>query len=94
LDEAGIVGWRANVRAEVADGSIEADVVFAARKLVVEIDGHGHRRAQTRRVDADRMRRLREAGWTVIRIPDWLVEWDLADAIERIRVALEATRRT
>jgi hypothetical protein len=48
---------------------IEVDLHWPEHNLVVEIDGPGHQRPRTRREDASRDARLREAGVTVLRIP-------------------------
>jgi hypothetical protein len=46
---------------------LEVDFHWPDLKLVVEIDGHGHRRPRTSLDDKQRDRRLREAGYAVMR---------------------------
>lgn len=70
LRAAGLRGWRTNVRVAAFGASYLVDVCFAARRVVLEIDGwayHGHRAA----FEADRWRysRLTAAGWRVICLP-------------------------
>ena len=52
----------------------EVDAHWPDRHLIVEVDGHGHRRPAQRRDDARRDAKLRTAGWTVIRVPAKEVE--------------------
>ena len=49
-------------------GELEVDFHWPDDKLVVEIDGPGHRRPLTLLDDKKRDRLLREAGWTVLRV--------------------------
>jgi hypothetical protein len=49
-----------------AGGTIEVDFHWPRACVILEADGD-HSRARTKREDADRDRRLRAAGWTVIR---------------------------
>ncbi len=55
-----------DLTATLAATRLEVD--FAYDDLVIEIDGPGHDRPRTRREDAARDARLREAGYEVIRI--------------------------
>lgn len=48
--------------------SIECDLVWRAARLVVEVDGPGHRRTGRAERDAAQVRQLRAAGWLVVRI--------------------------
>jgi hypothetical protein len=52
----------------------EVDAHWPDRRLIVEIDGHGHARPAQRRDDARRDAKLRAAGWTVFRAPAKEVE--------------------
>ncbi|WP_028067176.1 DUF559 domain-containing protein [Solirubrobacter soli] len=45
----------------------EVDAHWPDRRLIVEVDGHGHRRPAQKRDDARRDAKLRAAGWTVVR---------------------------
>jgi very-short-patch-repair endonuclease len=51
--------------AEVAGEEVDAH--WPGRELIVEVDGHGHRRPAQLRDDARRDAKLRAAGWTVLR---------------------------
>jgi hypothetical protein len=46
----------------------EVDAHWPERRLIVEVDGHGHRRPAQRRDDTRRDAKLKAAGWTVIRV--------------------------
>ncbi len=48
----------------------EPDFHWPARRLVVEVDGPSHGRPASRRDDARKDAKLREAGWTVLRCSD------------------------
>jgi uncharacterized protein DUF559 len=48
----------------------EVDFHWPYRQLVVEVDGPAHGRPTSRRDDARKDAKLREAGWTVIRLTD------------------------
>jgi hypothetical protein len=54
----------------------EVDAHWPDRRLIVEVDGHGHRRPAQRRDDARRDGKLRAAGWTVLRITADEIELD------------------
>lgn len=51
------------------DLDFEVDFLWRRTKLCIEIDGPGHERPRSRRVDAERTSRLEDAGYQVIRIP-------------------------
>jgi very-short-patch-repair endonuclease len=55
---------RPNERVE----NLEVDFHWPEHRLVVEIDGPGHRRPRTALDDQKRDQLLREAGWTVLRL--------------------------
>lgn len=79
LRRARLRGWRAAVRLD--ELGIEVDVLFAAARLVLEVDGKAHH-VQGDRFQRDRTRqnRLVTAGYTVLRFtwadlterPDWV----------------------
>ena len=48
----------------------ELDFLWPVQRLNVEIDGPGHERPSVRRADALRDRKLRDAGYTVVRFTD------------------------
>ncbi|MCZ4497107.1 MAG: hypothetical protein JWM25_1692 [Thermoleophilia bacterium] len=81
-----------NVVVDVLDGSIEVDVLFELERLIVEVDGHGHRRLLTKLEDEDRDRRLIAAGYRLVRIPGWLIERRPQDVIRRVEHALTTIR--
>lgn len=88
LRRAGITGWIANAPVPDVDGVV-ADVLFAAERVVVEVDGfaaHSGRDAFV--TDRRRQNRLVNAGYAVLRFSwDDLVERPQAVAAE-IRAAL------
>jgi hypothetical protein len=63
----------------------EVDAHWPQHRLIVEIDGHGHRRPAQRGDDARRDAKLRAAGWTVLRVTAEEVE----HAPERVLRSLE-----
>lgn len=95
-----VLGWLDERRCTtpVVNGPIHArgrtmrvDFHWPQLRLVLEVDGPGHRAPDTMRDDADRDARLRADGWTVIR-------WTLADIENRGEaladdVACELTNR-
>jgi very-short-patch-repair endonuclease len=96
LTEARITGWRTN--APIADGRGligVGDVVFARRKLVLEVDGWAYHSAEERfQRDRTRQNRLVAAGWTVLRFtwrelthhPDRVIS-TLREVLGQVRVA-------
>jgi very-short-patch-repair endonuclease len=70
----------------------EVDAHWPDRRLIVEVDGHGHRRPAQRRDDARRDAKLKAAGWNVLRVAAEEVE----NAPERVLRSLELVglRRT
>lgn len=69
LKKAGITGWQANVVLSDRHGVIgEVDLIFAAARLVVEIDGYGvHGRRAAFQRDRSKQNRLIAAGFVVLR---------------------------
>ena len=67
----------------------EVDAHWPDRRLIVEVDGHGHRRPAQRRDDARRDAKLRSAGWKVLRVTAAEVE----HAPERVLSSLELVGR-
>lgn len=71
LDDAGITGWRANVRLVLEDSSrwVIPDILFLEAGLILEFDSwthHGDREAFER--DRHRSNRLVLAGWRILHI--------------------------
>jgi putative AbiEi antitoxin of type IV toxin-antitoxin system/uncharacterized protein DUF559 len=62
----------------------EVDAHWPERKLIVEVDGHGHRRPAQRRDDARRDAKLRAAGWTVLRVTAAEVEREPDRVLSRL----------
>jgi putative AbiEi antitoxin of type IV toxin-antitoxin system/uncharacterized protein DUF559 len=82
LDRAGLPRPQLNVRLELPGGWIEADCVWRAQRVVVELDGyasHGTRAAFDRDRARDRM--LQAAGWRAVRVT-WRHLHDDAAALE------------
>ncbi len=69
LGRGGIAGWAANAPVQLDGGVIAVvDVLFAAARLVVEIDGYGaHSSRETFQRDRRRQNQLIAAGYTVLR---------------------------
>ena len=62
----------------------EVDFRWPDRRLVVEVDGPGHNRPGQRRIDARRDRKLRAAGYTVLRFTDVEIEQRPGEVLERL----------
>ncbi|GAA0921923.1 type IV toxin-antitoxin system AbiEi family antitoxin domain-containing protein [Virgisporangium aurantiacum] len=88
LRSAGITGWAANVEIRDRAGLIGyGDLVFAAARLVVELDGWAfHSDAVRFQRDRTRQNRLVAAGWTVLRFT-WA---DLHDRPEGVIATIRA----
>jgi very-short-patch-repair endonuclease len=65
----------------------EVDCFWPERRLVVEVDGPGHRRPRTRREDAERDGMLRAAGVTVLRFTDDEIAQRPREVLDRLRAA-------
>ena len=70
----------------------EVDCRWPREQLVVEIDGPGHARPRARRDDANRDRRLRAAGYTVLRFTDKDV-YERPEAVRQRTAAVLASIR-
>jgi len=70
--------------------SLIADLLAPEVRLVVEVDGGYH--ATRQRADARRDRALERAGYRVLRLEAELVMSDLAEAVGRVRAAVEELR--
>ncbi len=68
-------------------GCFIADFYCPSARLVVEVDGGCH--SQRRSADERRDRKLRRAGYRVLRLDAALVTYHLPVALERIREALQ-----
>ena len=66
LNQAGVPEPRVNVKVE----GFEVDFHWPDRRLIIEIDGSGHRRAANRREDALRDEVLTAKGWLVLRFAE------------------------
>lgn len=64
------------------------DFLAPSRKLVVEVDGGYHRSAAQRRADARKDRRLKRAGYRVLRLSAELVLGSPREAVQCIRLVL------
>ncbi|MBC7644469.1 MAG: DUF559 domain-containing protein [Thermoleophilia bacterium] len=71
------------------DRSFEVDFQWSEQRLVVEVDGSGHRRLRTRLEDADRDVLLRAAGYRVLRFSGEDIERRGAETVAQVVVALE-----
>jgi very-short-patch-repair endonuclease len=87
LNEAGIVGWRANPRLRIAGKLIQPDLLFDHHRLVVEVDGYAfHSAAAEFQRDRERQNQLVLAGFTVLRFT-WI------DLTEQPRRTIHTIRR-
>jgi hypothetical protein len=69
LESAGLPLPRTNASLQVAGSWIEADCLWRARRLIVELDGYGfHGSADAYERDRARDRALSVAGWRVVRV--------------------------
>lgn len=92
LERLGSWGWPVpivNTRGAAGEAMIEADFVFPAWLLVVEVDGPFHDTDEQRRIDGERDALLEAAGWRVVRVRASDV-WRRPDAVRR---RLERARR-
>lgn len=94
LRHAGISGWRANAQVLDARGApARADVLFAAERLILEVDGAGHHGPASFQADRTRQNRLVAAGYTLLRFT-WA---DLTerpdDVVRQVRATLTRLRR-
>ena len=71
---------------QIVVGRYIVDFVAPSVRLVVEVDGEYH--AGRRRADARRDRKLRRAGYRVLRLGAELVEQDIERAVLLVRAAL------
>lgn len=68
LQRAGVTGWTANTTVRDASGVIgQADILFSAERVVVEIDGRSFHGAAQFQQDRSRQNRLIAAGYAVLR---------------------------
>jgi very-short-patch-repair endonuclease len=77
-------------RQSTISGSFIGDFVASEVKLVVEVDGTWH--SVRGPADARRDRKLRQLGFTVLRLPNRLVERQLPVAVQQVREAIAALR--
>jgi very-short-patch-repair endonuclease len=91
LGDAGIVGWAVNVAIRDQYGLIGVgDIVFAERRVVIEVDGWAFHVAPDRfQRDRERQNRLVAAGWTVLRFT-WR---DLTDRPDSVVATVRAVLR-
>lgn len=77
-----------NMRGATGIPTLEVDFAWPSRRLVVEVDGSGHRRPGDLHMDRERDRLLTTAGWRVLRIPAQRVWHELGGVMRDIRNAL------
>lgn len=78
---------------QVRIGPYLADFVSPALRLVVEIDGAQHARAENAERDARRDAALEGAGYRVLRFPNERVRGDMAAVLDTIGAVVEERRR-
>ena len=94
LRAGGVTGWAANVEIALPGfGVAVGDLVFAAEKVVVEVDGWAfHRDLRAFLRDGPRQSALAAAGWTVLRTHWFELRESPAAFVGRVRTTL--TRRS
>jgi len=93
LRRARISGWQANRALYDRRGEVRlgyGDLVFAAYRLVIEIDGDTHRTSEGWSRDAARDLALARAGWEVVRIPASVVLRSPKEFVAIVRELLDA----
>lgn len=88
LRRAGIGGWRANVEMIVGESTYPPDIVFAAHRLVIEVDGkhfHGEGRFE---YDRWRQNALVLDGWRVLRFTWTMIDTYPERVVDTVRSAL------
>ncbi|MBC7461060.1 MAG: DUF559 domain-containing protein [Thermoleophilia bacterium] len=82
------------INVNLGRGSIafEVDFLWRVQRLVVEVDGPGHRRRRAGRTDAYREERMAGAGYRVLRFTGADVRARPCETIDRIRRALDGRR--
>jgi very-short-patch-repair endonuclease len=81
---------RLNALLDLRDGKLEADCLWPAQRLIVELDGgKAHRTHTAFESDRERDRRLLAAGWRVIRVT-WRQLDDPDIVVRDLRALLEA----
>lgn len=65
------------------------DFVLLDHKVVIEVDDPGHRRTANRKKDAERTRKLNQAGWRVVRVTNDEVD---EDPVAALRTALASLK--
>lgn len=89
LRDAGIDGWRANVPLTPGGHGYLVDVVFAAHRLAIEIDGgHSHDEGSFE-CDRRRQNALVLDGWRVLRFTWTMIEKQPRSIIDTVRAALD-----
>ena len=95
LRDAGLTGWKGDVRIEHAGTVIaRADILFRAEHLVVEFDGVAFHGPEKVADDLRRQNRLVVAGYTVLRFTWEDITERPDDVVRTIRASLEIVRRS
>jgi Protein of unknown function (DUF559) len=88
LAGAGIGAPLVGVKVRVVGQRIEVDCLWPAARLIVEVDGRGHRRPAERAQDRVRDDLLRAAGYTVLRVGEAAIRNGAPQALREIRRCL------
>ena len=95
LRQAGIEGWRANAPVDVGFAILKFDVVFAALRLIVEVDGFAtHTKRDRFTSDRTRQNAIEVRGWRILRFtwdhvanqPDYVIA-----SVRQMIAAIQAT---
>jgi Protein of unknown function (DUF559) len=92
LDEVGLPRPATNAPIALGDGTrVEADCVWSAARLIVELDGHAsHATSQSFERDRRRDRALSSEGWTVVRVTWRQLHAEQAQLAEDLRALIGA----
>lgn len=96
LEGAGILGFERQVTLGDADGVIgRVDYLWRSARLVVEVQSALHHRTLTdQRRDANRLRRLRAAGWFVLEVAEHDIWYEPDRVVLQVTEALAAAWKT
>jgi very-short-patch-repair endonuclease len=70
------------------------DFALLQQRIVFEVDDPGHRRSDRKKADAERTKRLENAGWTVVRTTNAEALKDPYEAVDRMLAAAGCNLRT
>lgn len=90
ITESALPPAQTNVVVSTAWSDYTVDLLWKAERLIVEIDGGGHRTKRQSEEDAVRDSRLQLVGYRVIRVTKWRLRTQTGEVLSEIRQHLEA----